>query len=641
MDFTGERFIPTLDLGDEIYAEHYHRYMSIQGLVKDKVVLDAACGEGYGTNILAQYAKRVVGIDISQESIEWASNNYTKENVEFKKSSIENLPFPDNTFDIVVSFETIEHVNEQIQHSFLMEIGRVLRENGILIMSTPNKAVTVQQEGSNHFHIKEFYKEEFIEYLNSKFSHIEIYNQNYGKFSIIERNLESNGMIALTNDKGLRLKDNYFIAIASNQPQKIEFRNSLFEVKEIEKAKANILQIFYKLNNNYTERNSISIRIDKGIKRIKKQIDFKIDDVVKEIRIDPLDHSAIIRINEIILIDKDKNQLDVTNEIISNAIKIDKKDYIFITEDPQWIIKVQNNYVLSSIEIDYEILEDYLDINETFKELIKQQSNKKEISTERSIYIDSGNGFNEEEKIIFEKNIEEIDITHLNAKNIRIDISNKPIYAQINKLNIILNDNQEIKYDINSLKNNADIQINNQYIFFNNDSQILVSGLENKLISKIHLEYVVIEEDFEIQAYHNLIKNILAENEKKVQYLINDKENILEIQENITNHNVKIIEMYNKLLEKKEELLKENSVIQQECIEGKELISELKSEIENYKQKISYLNEEITKHIQNEEELLLKQNLMETKLNNLENTLFKIKNSRRWKLLNKLKKWDI
>lgn len=177
MDFSGERFIPGKAFG-QIEAEHLQRYMGVSNLVRDKVVLDAACGEGYGSSILAQHAKEVIGVDISRETIEWARSKYNLENLSFLNCSIDKLPFPDNSIDVVVSFETIEHVSEEIQDKFMREIKRVLKFNGQLVISTPNKLTYSDlPDKINPFHVKEFYTDEFNSFLKSFFSHVLLYKQ--------------------------------------------------------------------------------------------------------------------------------------------------------------------------------------------------------------------------------------------------------------------------------------------------------------------------------------------------------------------------------------------------------------------------------------------------------------------------------
>ena len=140
MDFTGERLVPgKVDL--ELEVEHMNRYIFASDLVKNKKVLDAACGTGYGTALLAQSAERVFGIDISKEAISYAESNYSAKNVNFAVANIEKLPFESDFFDVVVSFETIEHVDTQKQEKFLSEVKRILKKDGIFIISTPNKEV--------------------------------------------------------------------------------------------------------------------------------------------------------------------------------------------------------------------------------------------------------------------------------------------------------------------------------------------------------------------------------------------------------------------------------------------------------------------------------------------------------------------
>jgi len=152
MDFTGERYIPTE--GGEIRHEHFHRYAWIAPLVAGKSVLDVASGAGYGSALLARTAASVVGVDISVEAVEHASAAYSQANLSFMEGSAARLPLADGTFDVVVSFETIEHLLEQEQ--MLGEIKRVLRPEGVLVISSPNKEVYSELSGlHNEFHVKE------------------------------------------------------------------------------------------------------------------------------------------------------------------------------------------------------------------------------------------------------------------------------------------------------------------------------------------------------------------------------------------------------------------------------------------------------------------------------------------------------
>src|SRR5437016_4940004 len=105
MRFTGERFIPTEQ--GQIRLEHYHRYAVVLDVVAEKEVLDVACGEGYGSSIMADVARSVTGVDISDEAVQHASTAYKKQNLRFRQGSATALDFADASFDVVVSFETI------------------------------------------------------------------------------------------------------------------------------------------------------------------------------------------------------------------------------------------------------------------------------------------------------------------------------------------------------------------------------------------------------------------------------------------------------------------------------------------------------------------------------------------------------
>ncbi|MEI4768846.1 glycosyltransferase [Psychrobacillus sp. FJAT-51614] len=216
MDFTGERFIPNVIDDDEIKSEHLQRYQSVKELVKGKVVLDAACGEGYGSNILAGQAQKVYGMDIDKESIDHAAQKYIKSNLQFLEGSIDKLPFEESTIDIIISFETIEHVDEVIQKSFLKEIKRVLKEDGLLIMSTPNKKIYSDYRNyQNPFHVKEFYKEEFYDFLIPFFKYVEFFYQLKENVYLLSR--ETDKLLSNLDSKSkIEEHSKYIIAICSD-----------------------------------------------------------------------------------------------------------------------------------------------------------------------------------------------------------------------------------------------------------------------------------------------------------------------------------------------------------------------------------------------------------------------------------------
>ncbi len=178
MEFSGERYLPEMNIDSEISIFHRQRYESILSICAGKNVVDAACGEGYGSSFIAEKAACVIGIDISHEAIENAKGKYQKENLHYYEASVERIPVEDNWADVFVSYETIEHVTEDIQRKFLKEIRRILKKDGILIMSSPDKRnYSDIPQFHNEFHVHELYFEEFDALLKRYFPNRKYYYQ--------------------------------------------------------------------------------------------------------------------------------------------------------------------------------------------------------------------------------------------------------------------------------------------------------------------------------------------------------------------------------------------------------------------------------------------------------------------------------
>jgi len=220
MKFTGERFIPSEQ--GKIRLEHYHRYAIMLDIVGGKNVLDMACGEGYGSSLLANVAQSVNGVDISSEAIRHATEVYKKSNLTFHQASAIALAFPDATFDVVISFETIEHLAEQAE--MIAEIRRVLRPDGILIISSPNRPVYSEESGEhNEFHVKELDFNEFDNLLKAEFPFVQYYGQRMLMGSIIQSFTGGKETYRAWHDDGTNLIPKsgelqnpvYFVAIAA------------------------------------------------------------------------------------------------------------------------------------------------------------------------------------------------------------------------------------------------------------------------------------------------------------------------------------------------------------------------------------------------------------------------------------------
>ena len=158
LEFTGERFTP--ECQREIWYEHIHRYVLAARWCANKRTLDAACGEGYGSALLADSATSVEGVDISEQAIAHARQRYGQlEGAGFQVADCTTLPFDDNEFDRVVSFETLEHL--EAHDELLAEFRRVLKPDGFLILSSPDKATYSDEQNTvNEYHVKELYRNE-------------------------------------------------------------------------------------------------------------------------------------------------------------------------------------------------------------------------------------------------------------------------------------------------------------------------------------------------------------------------------------------------------------------------------------------------------------------------------------------------
>jgi len=168
-----ERFVPEELRGHLIDAEHQARYRWAAALAVGSEVLDAACGVGYGAEILVNSgARRVVGLDLSAEAVLNARERVGGA-AEFILGDLRRLPFEDDAFDLITCFEAIEHVVDG--HVVLDELRRVLRPTGVLLISSPNREVFTP---GNPHHVHEYTPAELEAALGARFAHVRLHRQN-------------------------------------------------------------------------------------------------------------------------------------------------------------------------------------------------------------------------------------------------------------------------------------------------------------------------------------------------------------------------------------------------------------------------------------------------------------------------------
>ncbi len=174
--FGGERLDSKSSLSRNGLVEHLARYNLVSGN-PDSIVLDIGCGSGHGSNKLSGKFKKIYGVDFSQDAVDYAKANWSAPNIEFLSGSGTNIPFTENFFDVTVAFEVFEHIEDW--RKFLSEIKRVVKNDGLIFISTPNKDVYSPgtKKPINPFHFFEMTVPEFKSALSEFFVIEKFYGQ--------------------------------------------------------------------------------------------------------------------------------------------------------------------------------------------------------------------------------------------------------------------------------------------------------------------------------------------------------------------------------------------------------------------------------------------------------------------------------
>lgn len=163
LTLTGERTIPDLDIENYWFRRHEVVYQRLAPRCAGRDVLEAGCGEGYGADLIARVARRVVAVDYDETAVAHVRTRYAR--VDVMQANLADLPLPDASVDVVVNFQVIEHLWDQAQ--FVAECARVLRPSGLLMMSTPNRITFSPGRDTpvNPFHTRELNARELTELL--------------------------------------------------------------------------------------------------------------------------------------------------------------------------------------------------------------------------------------------------------------------------------------------------------------------------------------------------------------------------------------------------------------------------------------------------------------------------------------------
>ena len=387
MEFTGERYLPNVD--GQIKYEHLHRYALCLEFVEGKRVLDIASGEGYGSALLAKIAQSVVGVDISQEAVDYAEKEYSSyQNLKFLIGSCDSVPLEDCSIDVVTSFETIEHHDKHKE--MMQEIKRVLKPDGVLIISSPNRLTYSDEPNySNPFHVKELYYDELVKLLNACFKHIQVYGQKIatGSFVFPLQEIEETAFKAYTGNieklsRQVCSLDSpiYFIAVCSDEADKIQSPiNSIYIDKDDDLLK-NVQSVWHHQLEKTQQISQVQLQdIQTKLEQSQLQVQHS------QLNIDQLKHQQKQTEQEL---NQSKSQLQQTQTELKNSqSEIDSKE-IELNQSKSQLQQTQTELKNSQSEIDskeIELKELNSQLQQTKEELIVIQQKLKIL--ENSIFF--------------------------------------------------------------------------------------------------------------------------------------------------------------------------------------------------------------------------------------------------------------
>lgn len=199
---TGERVVPGEVHSEEEYLmflRHVIAYeFALTKLGSEDNLLEVGCGEGYGTKMISNKVKKIVGLDVDKNLIVYAAEKYSSENCIYQYYDGKKIPFDNNTFDAAISFQVIEHIDDD--RNYISEVNRVLKPSGIFILTTPNRLTRLKdgQKPYNKFHIREYSPQQLNHLLRNDFNEVivlgiqarkEIRDREFSRISKIQRKI--------------------------------------------------------------------------------------------------------------------------------------------------------------------------------------------------------------------------------------------------------------------------------------------------------------------------------------------------------------------------------------------------------------------------------------------------------------------
>lgn len=444
-EYSGERFVPGIE-DEKLAIEHMQRYLSIVSAISNKNVVDIACGEGYGTAILAEKASTIIGIDIDKEAIARAREKYQKHNLSYLCGSIAEIPLKDHSVDAIVSLETIEHVSQTLQMQFLNECRRVLKDDGILIMSTPNKEIYSDRYNYfNEYHVHEFYHDEFIDFLHKQFKYIKEYNQSFQIASILKDCDKEKENISYFANESSETHGKYCIAIASNQDIAIPDISSIYMGEEGEYEK-NIHRII-DLQIEEEKRNIHIQKLDNEIEFDRKRIvELQNEEQVRNEHIQSLDQQIIELKNKCNILSEDNSLLGGQQKSLKEQISVfQEKEWILkqhkeILEEKNSIIQEEKNILQRKVTIlqeeNSDLKQNNIEINQSVQEIRLENTDlKQKLQMSQQVNLEL-----QQVKTNFENLVQELDLLK-NVKKENEEIQKKNRLYEQEKQNFI----QEIR----------------------------------------------------------------------------------------------------------------------------------------------------------------------------------------------------